>query len=116
MSGDDRKPLAEIEWKGHLMATPECIPLDQLDAPLNDVQQEHVAACVRCESELRLWQAMQQDPAAANDGAAVPWIAAELRRRHARGEIIPAAGDLSDPPPPRQVAVVDRSARGWRAR
>lgn len=76
--------------KADLQPTPDCIPLDRLGEPLTDAEQAHLQQCSRCEAELSLWSAYHDSTPAGDDGAAVQWIAAELRRRSAGKPPLPA--------------------------
>ena len=61
--------------------TPECIPIERLGDAITQEERAHIETCARCQAELSLWHAFEQSTPAADDGAAVQWIAAELARR-----------------------------------
>jgi len=60
--------------------TEACVPIDHFGA-LSDAEQRHVSQCAHCEAELVLWQEFEGETPAADEGAAVNWIAAEVGRR-----------------------------------
>jgi len=68
-------------WKDALAPGPECIPIRKLAEPLADSDARHLAACPRCQAELALLREFQESASRAEEGAAVEWIAQELRRR-----------------------------------
>lgn len=68
-------------WQRELQRTPDCIAIERFAESLTAAEREHVAHCVRCEAEMALWQQFKADEAAADEGAAVQWVAAETRRR-----------------------------------
>jgi hypothetical protein len=72
-----------------LTATPECVPVERFAETLSGREQQHVEGCARCQSELALWREFEESHAAADEGAAVQWIVAELGRRR-RGEVATA--------------------------
>jgi len=61
--------------------TAACIPLERLGDPLTTLEREHVAACARCQTELTLFSEFRDSVPAQEEGAAVQWVVAELRRR-----------------------------------
>lgn len=73
-----------------LKATPECVPVERFAEPLSAREQQHVDGCARCQSELALWREFEESSPAADEGAAVQWIVAELGRRRG-GEGVAAA-------------------------
>jgi hypothetical protein len=73
-----RRALADA-----LQRTPACIPLERLGGALSEVEQAHVETCARCQTELALLENFEQGAPAADEGAAVRWIAAEAKRRAA---------------------------------
>lgn len=72
---------AREQWHEALTPGPDCLPIERLDAALSAVEQAHVAGCARCQTELELFRAFEADAPVAGEGLAVPWIAAETRRR-----------------------------------
>jgi len=72
---------ARDEWKRQLEPTLECIPIDRLGDELTPDAREHVAHCVRCQTEMALWREYENAETAPAEGAAVQWIADETRRR-----------------------------------
>lgn len=75
-----------------LRVTPECLPVERFAETLSAPEQEHVDSCARCQSELALWREFEQSQPAADEGAAVQWIVAELgRRRSGEAAVAPRA-------------------------
>ena len=74
--------------------TPACIPLERLGAPLTTNEREHVAGCARCQTELTLFAEFNESVPAPQEGAAVQWVVAELRRRRSQASAT-AAGSWS---------------------
>ena len=68
-----------------LQPTDECIAIDRFGTTLTDAEKAHVEICTRCEAELALWHEFTDSKPTADEGAAVQWIVAELRRRTAAG-------------------------------
>ncbi|MEO8660377.1 MAG: hypothetical protein ABI693_18045 [Bryobacteraceae bacterium] len=68
-------------WKAALAATPACLALERFAEALTEAERRHTESCPRCQAELALWQEFDSSPATAEEGAAVTWIAAELKRR-----------------------------------
>jgi hypothetical protein len=95
-----RDDAAARALRAAVEATPACVALERLEGPLSGDEQEHVAACPRCQTELSLLGQFQASTPAQDEGAAVQWIVSELRRR--RG------GEVEEP----QGA---RPGRGWLA-
>lgn len=79
-SGDARERTI---WKEALAPAPDCIPIQKLAEPLSETDTKHLASCPRCQAELALWQEFNASAPRAEEGAAVAWIAQELRRRSA---------------------------------
>jgi hypothetical protein len=69
--------------KDDLQRTAACIPIERLDGEFNQAEREHLAVCARCQAERALWQEFTDSVPSPGDGAAVQWIAAEVRRRRA---------------------------------
>lgn len=68
-------------WQHALAPTPECLPIDTLADPLDAAAAAHVAACARCRTEQEMLLAFEASAPSADEGAAVTWIAQEVRRR-----------------------------------
>ena len=83
MTPDQGKPPRE-SLKEDLGRTADCIGLARLDGPLTDAERSHVAACVRCQTELAMYAAFRDSTPVADDEADVAWVASEVRRRAAR--------------------------------
>lgn len=71
--------------KAALATTPECLPVEQLEALTGEQAQTHphVSKCIRCQSELALLRSFESDQPIADEGAAVAWISAQLEKRRA---------------------------------
>jgi len=76
-----------------LAATPDCVPVERFADILTAREQQHVDGCARCQSELALWREFEESRPAADEGAAVSWIVAELARRNQ-----PASGGTARAP------------------
>src|SRR5262245_18636603 len=64
--------------------TPACLSFERLGGELTAMEREHVAACARCQTELTLLAEFNESIPAPDEGAAVQWIVAELRRRRSQ--------------------------------
>ena len=88
-------PLGEsgehATWKSALASSPDCIAIEKLAEPLSGTDAKHLAGCPRCQSELALWREFNEPAPRAEDGAAVAWIAQELRRRSSAHPVAKAA-------------------------
>jgi hypothetical protein len=67
-----------------LSVTPDCLSDVQLEALLHELPRsaaaaEHLHTCLRCLTELRLLRAFEDQAPVPGEGAAVGWIAAQLR-------------------------------------
>lgn len=60
---------------------PQCIPLERIGEALDERERGHLARCARCQAERALWEQFDAATPDADEGAAVQWIAAELKRR-----------------------------------
>ena len=80
MSTQQNQP-AHDALKASVGSTPDCISLSRLDGPLTDTERDHLAHCARCQTELTLLEEFRASTPAAQNGAAVEWIAAEVQRR-----------------------------------
>jgi hypothetical protein len=69
------------DWKRELAATHDCVPLERFGEALTAQERDHVAHCVRCESEMALWEEFRDATPSADEGGAVQWIVADLGRR-----------------------------------
>jgi hypothetical protein len=67
--------------KRMLQATAECIPIERLGDVRTAVESEHVSRCARCQTEIALHQEFSESAPVPDEGAAVQWVVAELRRR-----------------------------------
>lgn len=75
----DPEPIVE-GWRRELGGTGDCVPLDRLRSELSPAEQQHVAACPRCQAELRLQEEFLQS-VPGEDEAIVQQIAARLASR-----------------------------------
>ena len=80
------------ELESVLGATSDCVPVGRFAERLSEHEQRHVDNCARCQSELALWREFEESHPAADEGAAVSWIVAELGRRN---RLVPARRALS---------------------
>src|SRR5262245_20925475 len=64
--------------------TPACLSFERLGGELTAIEREHVAACARCQTELTLLAEFNESVPAPDEGAAVQWVVAELRRRRSQ--------------------------------
>lgn len=87
-----RQGLARQQWTEALAPGADCLPLERLDAALTSAEQAHVAGCARCQTELELFAAFEANAPVEAQGLAVPWIAAETKRR-----LAPAPATVSVP-------------------
>jgi hypothetical protein len=71
-----------------LQPTPDCLAFERFGETMTDVERAHVRTCARCEAEQALWESFQQMTPAADDGAAVQWVVAELRRRRSPAAVV----------------------------
>jgi RNA polymerase sigma factor (sigma-70 family) len=69
------------QWQEELASKPDCIDLIRLGEELSAIEREHVEACPRCQTELRLFQGFHADSASPEELREGQWIAAELQRR-----------------------------------
>jgi hypothetical protein len=67
--------------KRMLQATAECIPAERIGDTRTAAESEHVNRCARCQTEIALWQDFNDATPVPDEGAAVQWVVAELRRR-----------------------------------
>lgn len=67
-------------WKNELQRTGDCIPIERLSQDLTPAEHSHLAHCVRCQSELTLWKAMNAEETEA-EKAPVQAIASEVSKR-----------------------------------
>ncbi len=67
--------------KRMLQATAECIPAERIGDTRTAAESEHVNGCARCQTEIALWQDFNDATPVPDEGAAVQWVVAELRRR-----------------------------------
>jgi hypothetical protein len=93
-TGDQDRDAARDVLKRALAATTECIPLERFAEELSATDREHLTTCPRCRTELRLWEEFGKGAPAPQDGAAVQWIAAEIRRRRAGSGKRKASGSV----------------------
>lgn len=73
-------------WQEAAAAGKDCLPLEVLEKfiegkPAEAKAAAHLAGCARCQTELSLLKDFEATKPSADEGAAVAWIAAELRRR-----------------------------------
>jgi hypothetical protein len=73
---------SRLGWHTALEKSPDCLNPDRLSAALTQEETAHVAGCVRCQSEVRLWTEFR-DSRPGDDQAMVDDLVTEFRRRHA---------------------------------
>jgi hypothetical protein len=97
--------------KDDLQRTALCIPIERFDGEFTPAERQHLAECARCQTEHALWREFTDAVPAADEGASVQWIAAEVRRRRtdasAKGKVL--AGRWSWPTTPLRWAAVAAS-------
>ena len=67
--------------KRMLQATADCIPVERFGETRTAAENEHVNGCARCQTDIALWQEFNDAAPVPDEGAAVQWVVAELRRR-----------------------------------
>jgi hypothetical protein len=72
---------ARQDLEAAVRSTPACIPIERLGEALRAPERDHLSTCTRCQVELALWEKFRESTPAPDDGAAVQWIVAEVRRR-----------------------------------
>src|SRR5262245_16806729 len=75
-------------------ATPACIPLERLGGKLTAAERAHAGSCARCQTELTVFAEVNDPVPASDEGAAIQWVAAEVRRRRSRASA-PAGSSTS---------------------
>jgi len=79
--------------KGITQPARECVSVDRFAEGLTSVERDHVAGCARCQTEAALWNSLNDTAPRPDEGAAVPWIVQELKRRnHTPAAAADAAG------------------------
>lgn len=68
------------EWQQVLHAGPACLAIERLGEPLTAADRAHVAACVRCRTELEMFAAYEASEPLEGEGLSVAWIAQRARR------------------------------------
>ena len=79
----DNHETAKEALRSALRRSADCVPIENLDTPLDADARRHLDGCVRCQTEFALWENLRDAAPDAGDGAASQWIAAEVRRRRA---------------------------------
>jgi hypothetical protein len=67
--------------KAGVQRTAECIPIERLGAALTSAERDHSIACQRCQTEIAVWNAVDDPASAPDEDAAVQWVVEELHRR-----------------------------------
>ena len=78
-----------MSWQRELQPTADCLPVERFGEDLTAAERDHVAHCVRCETEMALWQEFRDATPAPDEGAAVQWVAAEVARRRSSTNATP---------------------------
>jgi len=73
-------------WQQAAAASKDCLPLEVLEhftqnAPADAKAAAHLESCAHCQTELSMLKDFEAATPAANEGAAVAWIAAQLERQ-----------------------------------
>jgi hypothetical protein len=68
-----------------LQPTSECLDISRFGSELTPSEQAHLETCPRCETEFALWREFEESTPSPDEGAAVQWIVADLRRRQSPG-------------------------------
>ena len=79
-----------MSWQRELQPTPDCLPFDRFGEALTAAERDHLAHCVRCETEMALWQEFRDATPRSDEGAAVQWVVAEVGRRRSSTSTTPA--------------------------
>lgn len=74
-------------WKAAVSPTDDCLSMQQLErcaaseVPLDAKTADHLSKCAHCQTELAMLKSFESATPAANEGAAVSWIVAQLGRK-----------------------------------
>lgn len=68
------------EWQQVLHVGPACLAIERLGEPLTAADRAHVAACVRCRTELEMFAAYEASEPLEGEGLSVAWIAQRAKR------------------------------------
>jgi hypothetical protein len=81
------------DWKQALQPAPECVPIERLGGMLTPAENEHVAHCVRCQTELALLREFTDGETSADERPAVDAIVDRLERgaHAAASNVVPLA-------------------------
>jgi hypothetical protein len=87
------------DWKQALQPAAECISIERLGETLTPAEHEHVAHCVRCQTELALLHEFTDGETAADERSAVNAIVERLERgvHAAPSNVVPLASRRSAP-------------------
>jgi hypothetical protein len=82
MSNKDTPLFDRTQLKDALRANPGCLASEELAKLAEDSSSvnPHVENCLRCQAELALMKSFEADEPLADEGAAVGWISARLKR------------------------------------
>ena len=78
MASDPQR--TQREWRAELQPTPDCLATDRVGADLTAAEQDHLAGCLLCQAELRLWETFKESRAG-SDETVVQDIVADLTER-----------------------------------
>jgi len=81
----DNKTALKL-WRQAASATEDCLPLETLEkladnAAADPQAARHLAGCAHCQTELSMLKSFEEATPSADEGAAVAWIAAQLKRQ-----------------------------------
>ncbi len=68
------------EWNDALRRAENCLPLERLGETLTAPEREHLGLCVRCQTEMRLWEEFRNGDTTAEERETVQAIAGQLSR------------------------------------
>jgi hypothetical protein len=86
MRAGDRQVLRDA-----LRAGPGCLNAAAFERALNQEEAAHLAGCPRCQTQFAMYREYEAAEPAPGEGAAVQWIAAELKRRNLTAQAAAAA-------------------------
>jgi hypothetical protein len=66
------------QWKRVLRPTGDCIAIERLGGTLTAAEQDHIASCARCQSEMKLWKSFNDETTTLRESEDVRWIAAQI--------------------------------------
>lgn len=92
------------QWKRVLRPLGDCVAADRFGDLLTAAEREHVAGCLRCHSEMKLWQQFSDDTTTPEEAEDVRWIAEQVAQRRASGHAVVPSSFRRFATPPRMLA------------